>query len=59
MEDQQELTNKQLIKCLDCDNNIEMDDLEVGKIAVCNKCGLEMEVINTSPVEVDYLFAMK
>jgi len=54
-----EMTDKQTIKCMDCENIIEMEDVEVGKIAVCDKCGLEMELINTSPIEVDYLFAMK
>ena len=53
------MTDKQTIKCMDCENIIEMEDVEVGKIAVCDKCGLEMELINTSPIEVDYLFAMK
>lgn len=59
MENQNELSDKQTIKCLECGDLNEMVDIEVGKILVCEKCGLEMEVINTSPVEVDYLFAMK
>jgi lysine biosynthesis protein LysW len=48
--------------CPDCGSPLNIpDDVEVGDVIVCDneECGVELEVVNTDPVEVDYLMIQK
>ena len=41
--------------CPECDANIEVDEFDVdkGDLISCPECGTGLEVINTSPIELD------
>lgn len=41
--------------CPECDADIEVDEYDVdkGELMNCPECGTSLEVINTSPVELD------
>lgn len=40
--------------CLECDANVSLDaDLLAGEIVECPDCGVELEVISTSPLTLD------
>ena len=41
--------------CPECDAEIEGDpfEFEEGEIIECGECGVELEVINTSPLELE------
>lgn len=42
------------IKCPECAVEIKLNaEPELGDIAVCNECGLEVEVTNLEPLEVE------
>jgi len=42
------------IKCPECEEMITLNpEPELGDIAVCDSCGLEVEVVNTEPLEVE------
>ena len=41
--------------CFECDSNFDLDeDTEIGDTITCPKCGIKYEVLNTSPVTLDY-----
>jgi hypothetical protein len=45
------------VSCLDCDNPIELAFQPVnGQIITCPHCDVELEVINTQPVELDFYY---
>lgn len=49
-----ELTNAQ---CVNCDGGLrEREDLDKGAILDCFRCGTEVEVVSTAPVEVRLAF---
>jgi len=55
----EEIQTKQ-VPCLDCDSTLEVvDDIEIGDILVCEGCGVELEVVNNNPTELDYLYVQK
>ena len=40
--------------CPECEAVIEVDDeVEEGQTLDCPECGVELEVVNTNPVELD------
>jgi alpha-aminoadipate carrier protein LysW len=41
--------------CPDCEADIELDEYDVdkGEIISCPECGVELEVVGLSPVELD------
>ncbi len=40
--------------CPECEAAIEIDDgVEEGQTLDCPECGIELEVVNTNPVELD------
>jgi len=41
--------------CPECDAllEVEEDDVEEGEVINCPDCGAELEIVNTSPVEVE------
>ena len=40
--------------CPECAAQIELDeDIVKGEIVECPECGVELEVVNTDPVELD------
>ena len=41
--------------CPECESvvEIEVDDVEEGQIVTCLECGVELEVVNTNPIELD------
>ena len=43
--------------CPDCDDKLELDakSIEEGEIIICPGCGAEIEVIETSPLELDVI----
>lgn len=44
------------INCPECSSSISLPvDSEVGDIVVCENCGVELEVVNLNPPEVDVL----
>ncbi len=48
--------------CPDCGTVLPIpEDVEVGDVVVCTneECGVELEIVNTNPVEVDYLMIQK
>lgn len=46
-----------MARCPECDAEIEGDpfEFEEGEIVECSECGTELEVINTSPLELEPL----
>ena len=44
-----------LAVCPECDADIEMDEYDVdkGEIISCPECGVELEVVGLSPLELD------
>lgn len=48
------------VTCLDCHESISFDSTpELGDVLVCNGCGVELEITNTKPLEVNYLYVRK
>jgi len=46
--------------CPDCENPLSKPESpEVGLVLVCENCGAELEIINTDPLEVDFLMIEK
>ncbi|MDZ7260712.1 MAG: lysine biosynthesis protein LysW [candidate division KSB1 bacterium] len=39
--------------CVQCDAEIKLTDVEKGEIIQCPECGVDLEVINLSPLELD------
>lgn len=41
--------------CPECESlvEIEVDDVEEGQIVTCPECGVDLEVVNTNPIELD------
>ena len=41
--------------CPACESvvEIEVDDVEEGQIVTCPECGVDLEVVNTNPIELD------
>ena len=41
--------------CPECESivDVDVDDVEEGEIVTCPECGVELEVVNTNPVELD------
>ena len=41
--------------CFECETNFDLDEnVEIGSIVACPKCGTRYEVLNTFPVSLDY-----
>jgi alpha-aminoadipate carrier protein LysW len=40
--------------CPDCDAVISVDNPREGATIHCRECGVELEIIGTDPLEVDY-----
>ncbi len=54
------MAEEKTVKCPDCGADIKVaSDVEVGDVYICDACGVEVEVINTDPIEVDYLLVEK
>ena len=41
--------------CPECEAvlDLELDDVEEGQLVSCPDCGVDLEVVNTNPVELD------
>ena len=41
--------------CPECESlvDVDVDEVEEGEIVTCPECGVELEVVNTNPVELD------
>ena len=41
--------------CPECEAvlDLELDDVEEGQLVSCPECGVDLEVVNTNPVELD------
>jgi alpha-aminoadipate/glutamate carrier protein LysW len=39
--------------CPECEAEIELDEVEKGDLVDCPECGANLEVIGTSPVELE------
>ena len=41
--------------CPECESvvEVEVDDVEEGQILTCPECGVDLEVVNTNPIELD------
>lgn len=44
-----------MASCPDCEAllDVEEDDVEQGEVINCPECGVELEVVNTNPIEVE------
>ena len=41
--------------CFECETNFELDEgVDIGDTVTCPKCGTRYEVVNNSPVTLDY-----
>lgn len=40
--------------CPNCDSVITVDKPRMGAVLTCRECGQELEIISTSPFEVDF-----
>ena len=38
--------------CIECGADLELEDVVVGEIVQCPDCGVELEVLNLTPVEL-------
>lgn len=43
-------------RCPYCDAVIKIDKPREGHIITCPGCGVELEIVNTDPLEVDFTF---
>jgi lysine biosynthesis protein LysW len=43
-------------RCPYCDAVIKIDKPREGQFITCPGCGVELEVVNTDPLEVDFAF---
>jgi lysine biosynthesis protein LysW len=41
-------------RCPNCDVTVKMEEPREGVIIICPGCGVELEVINADPFEVDF-----
>ena len=42
-----------MAKCLECNTELNIDkDFQVGEIIECSNCGVELELVSTSPLEL-------
>ena len=41
-------------RCPNCDLTIKVQDPREGTIIVCSGCGVELEIVNVDPFEVDF-----
>jgi lysine biosynthesis protein LysW len=41
-------------RCPNCDGVVKVDKPREGSIIVCPGCGVELEVVNADPFEVDF-----
>ena len=41
--------------CPECESlvDVDTDEVEEGEIVTCPECGVELEVVNTNPIELD------
>lgn len=41
--------------CPECDSEIEIDELDVdrGEVISCPECGVDLQVVNVSPIELE------
>ncbi|MCB0074583.1 MAG: hypothetical protein KDE20_24125 [Caldilineaceae bacterium] len=45
------------VYCLDCDRKIILHtDVRVGDQVICSSCDAEFQIVNLTPVEIDWLF---
>jgi lysine biosynthesis protein LysW len=50
-------TRKVMAACPECEDKIIMTGkIEWGRRVVCPHCGVDLEVINTDPVELDWVY---
>jgi lysine biosynthesis protein LysW len=43
--------------CINCENRIDLGKKPfIGQSVICNKCGADMEVIELSPIELDWVY---
>lgn len=42
--------------CPDCDSRIKLKSPRLGQKVTCHTCGTVLEIIGTSPVELDWAF---
>ena len=41
-------------QCSNCDATIRVDEPRAGEMIVCPECGVELEIVATDPLEVDF-----
>ena len=41
--------------CPECETlvDVDVDEVEEGEIVICPECGVDLEVVNTNPIELD------
>ncbi|MFC7073371.1 lysine biosynthesis protein LysW [Halovenus rubra] len=43
-----------MVDCIECGADVSLyDDIEAGEILDCGTCGVELEVLNVDPTELD------
>ena len=41
-------------QCSNCDATIAVEETREGGVIICPECGIELEVVGTDPLEVDF-----
>jgi alpha-aminoadipate carrier protein LysW len=50
-------TTSVIVACPECDDDIRLKgEIQWGNQVVCPHCGTDLEVINTNPVELDWVY---
>ena len=47
---------KEIGFCPECDSRIRLKSPRLGQKVSCHNCGTELEVVETSPLELDWAF---
>lgn len=43
-----------MAECIECGGELQIpSDVETGEILVCGECGVELEVMDTDPLQLD------
>ncbi len=40
-------------ECPECAGQIQLTDVELGEILVCNDCGVELEIRSLTPLQIE------
>lgn len=41
------------IECPECAGDVQLIDAELGELIVCDDCGVDLEVLNLTPLQIE------